>query len=50
MARRFAEDGARKGELEKAMSRLMNSGKVRVEEDGPPSKRRSRLVLAGVSA
>jgi RecA-family ATPase len=47
MSKRFAEEGARKGELEKAMGRLLNSGKVRVEEDGPKSKRRRRLVLAG---
>lgn len=47
MSKRFAEEGARKSELEKAMARLLNSGKVRVEEDGPKSKKRRRLVLAG---
>ena len=46
MSKRFAEEGARKSELEKAMARLLNSGKIRVEEDGPASKKRRRLVLA----
>ncbi len=50
MAKRFADEGARKSELEKAMQRLLNSGKVRVEEHGPPSRRYRRLVPAGVSA
>ena len=39
-------DGVSKHELTKAMQRLLDAGKIRVEEDGPPSHRRSRLVLS----
>jgi hypothetical protein len=38
--------GLTKHELSKAMQRLLDAGKIRVEEDGPPSHRRSKLVLA----
>jgi RecA-family ATPase len=49
MAKRFADDGARKPDLERAMHRLLNAQKIRIEKDGPPSKRRKRLVLVGGS-
>ena len=46
----FAKDpGARgfgKTALETAMMRLFNGARIRVEQSGPPSKRRSRLVPA----
>jgi RecA-family ATPase len=38
--------GVTKLELTRAMQRLLDAGRIRVEEDGPRSKRRSRLVLA----
>lgn len=37
--------GFKKRQLEEAMRRLMASGEVKVEMEGPPSKQRQRLVL-----
>lgn len=47
MAARFKDRGARRNDLEGAMHRLLNEGKIRVETDGPASRQRSRLVIAG---
>ena len=48
---RFAEEPDAKGftkrQLVHAMSRLLRDGKIRVETFGPPSKKRSKLALAG---
>ena len=38
--------GVSKQDLTRSMQRLLDAGKIRVEEDGPPSHRRSRLVFS----
>lgn len=48
----FAENPDRGGRNKKqfaaAMERLFNAGRIKVEESGPPSRRRSRLVEVGL--
>lgn len=44
MAKMPASKGVGKAALERAMLQLLDKGKIRVEERGPPSKRRQRLV------
>jgi len=44
--RRDDAEGLKPRDFERAMHRLLTAGKLRVDEDGPPSKRRKRLVLA----
>jgi RecA-family ATPase len=39
-------EGLRKGALETAMNRLLKTHRIRVETSGPPSRQRSRLVIA----
>ena len=39
-------EGMTKKSLEQAMHRLLGSGEVKIVEDGPPSKRRSRLLVS----
>jgi len=36
-----------KASFEKAMSQLLARGKIKIEESGPPSKRRARIALVG---
>lgn len=46
----FAKDGGHdftKAELEAAMNRLFGKGAIEVEETGPPSRRRKRIVETG---
>lgn len=38
--------GLRKNDLERAMNRLFDQGRIHVIEDGSPSHRRSRIVAA----
>jgi KaiC/GvpD/RAD55 family RecA-like ATPase len=49
MAKMPASKGVGKPALERAMHRLLDKGKIRVEETGPPSKRRHRLVAVAGS-
>jgi hypothetical protein len=46
IARQPGSNGVGKHALEAAMNRLLDAGKIRVEEYGPPSKRRHRLVVS----
>jgi RecA-family ATPase len=49
MAKMPPSKGVGKPALERAMHRLLDKGKIRVEETGPPSKRRHRLVAVAGS-
>lgn len=46
MAKEPEAKGIDKAALQAAMSRLFKSGRIVIEEDGPPSKRRQRIVEA----
>lgn len=46
ISRRFPDCGARSRELDAAMHRLINQGVIRIETEGPPSRRRSFLVIS----
>ena len=41
-------NGIGKRRFEAAMQELFGSNQIKVEETGPPSRRRSRLILAGL--
>jgi RecA-family ATPase len=45
MARQPEGQGFTEKELEAAMDRLLKSGTIKIIEEGPPSKRRARLVI-----
>lgn len=46
MAKHSLSGGLSKRDLESAQQRLLDAGRISIEEEGPPSKRTSRLVLA----
>jgi RecA-family ATPase len=50
LAKRQGAKGIGKASLERAMHRLIEQGRIRVETFGPPSKRRSRLVVVSLPA
>jgi hypothetical protein len=49
----FANQGAEpmnRGELKRAMERLLFAGRIRVDTTGPPSRQRKRIVVAAQEA